>query len=164
MQHRGFDPPLRNIFLVEGVFPLELSWVLTPFLQNSFGWEYKLRSSLCTHAFHRADFWHSCRRRVNAGNKNTPSMHHPRRWNVTTSAVGLKNGHIHKSLIPNGEPQRYSWGTQKKKPALLWMQHDKEQQTEYWVCAVISLFLYFFRSFILILLFLFLLFVFQKWG
>ena len=31
--------------------------------------------------------------------------------------VGLekKNGHIHKNLTPNGEPQRYSWGRQKKK-------------------------------------------------
>ena len=34
---------------------LELTWVLTPFVQNSTGWEYKLRSSLCTHAFHRTD-------------------------------------------------------------------------------------------------------------
>ena len=32
----------------------------------------------------------SCPRRVNAGNKNTPSMHHLRRRNVTTSVVGLK--------------------------------------------------------------------------
>ena len=30
-------------------------WVLTPFPQTSFGWGYKLRSSLCTHAFHRTD-------------------------------------------------------------------------------------------------------------
>ena len=34
--------------------------------------------------------WHSCPRRVNAGNKNTPSMQHPWRRNVTTSMVGLK--------------------------------------------------------------------------
>ena len=40
---------------------------------------------------------------------------HPRRRNVTTSMVGLRNGHIHRNLIKNGEPQRYSWGTQKKK-------------------------------------------------
>ena len=49
MQHCGFDPP------VEGIFPLKLIWFLTPFPQNSFGWEYKLRSSLCTHAFHCTD-------------------------------------------------------------------------------------------------------------
>ena len=42
-------------FPVEGIFPLELTWVLTPFPQNSFGWEYKKRSSLCSHAFHRTD-------------------------------------------------------------------------------------------------------------
>ena len=42
-------------FPVEGIFPLELTWVQTPFPQNSFGWEYKPRSSLCTHAFHCMD-------------------------------------------------------------------------------------------------------------
>ena len=40
-------------FPVEGIFPLELTWVQTPFPKNSFGWEYKPRSSLCNHAFHR---------------------------------------------------------------------------------------------------------------
>ena len=29
--------------------------------------------------------------------------------------VGLKNGHIHKNLTPNGESQRSSWGMQSKK-------------------------------------------------
>ena len=29
--------------------------------------------------------------------------------------VGLKNGHIRKNLTQNVEPQRYNWGTQKKK-------------------------------------------------
>ena len=57
----------------------------------------------------------SCPRWMNASNKNTPSMHHPWRQNVTTSMVALKNGHIRKNLTKNGEPQRYSWGTQKKK-------------------------------------------------
>ena len=35
-------------FPVEGIFPLELIWVQTPFPP-------KPRSSLCTHAFHRTD-------------------------------------------------------------------------------------------------------------
>ena len=35
-----------------------------------------------------------CPRRVNAGNKNTPSTHHPRRRNVTTLMLELKNGQI----------------------------------------------------------------------
>ena len=34
--------------------------------------------------------WYSCPRRLNAGNKNTPNMHDPRRQNVTTSMVGFK--------------------------------------------------------------------------
>ena len=38
---------------VGGIFPLELTWVLTPFPKNYFGWKYKPRSSLCTHAFHQ---------------------------------------------------------------------------------------------------------------
>ena len=35
-----------------------------------------------------------CPEWVNASNKKTPSMHHPRRRNVTTLMVGLKNGHM----------------------------------------------------------------------
>ena len=31
---------------------------------------------------------------MNDGNKNIPIMHHPRRRKVTTSMVGLENGHI----------------------------------------------------------------------
>ena len=37
MQHRGFGTPLGRIFSVEGIFPLELIWILTPFSPNSFG-------------------------------------------------------------------------------------------------------------------------------
>ena len=51
----GFDPALIRIFLVHGIFPLELIWVLTPFHQNPFGLEPKLKSSLCTNAFHHMD-------------------------------------------------------------------------------------------------------------
>ena len=47
------------------------------------------------------------------------SMHHPWRWNVTSSMVRLKNGDIRKNLTQNGEPQRCSWGTQKKKKKTL---------------------------------------------
>ena len=59
--------------------------------------------------------WHSCPRYVNAGNKNIPSMYHLGRRSVTTSIVGLKNGHIRKNVTQNGEPQRSGWGMQKKK-------------------------------------------------
>ena len=58
---------------------------------------------------------------MNAGNKNTFSMHQPRKRNVTTSVVGLENGHIRKHLAKIGEPQRYSWEKQKK---------DKEEEEE----------------------------------
>ena len=45
-----------EFFLVEGIFPLELlTWIQTPFPQNSWRWEYKVRSSLCTHSFHHTD-------------------------------------------------------------------------------------------------------------
>ena len=38
-----------------GDFPLEITWVLTPFPQSSFRWKYKPISTLCTHAFHYKD-------------------------------------------------------------------------------------------------------------
>ena len=40
--------------LAEGIFPLELTWVLTPF-PKTLSHEYKPRSSLCIHAFHRTN-------------------------------------------------------------------------------------------------------------
>ena len=52
MQRHGFNPPQGWFFPVEGICPLGLTWVLTSLPQNSFRWEYKLRSCLCTHAFH----------------------------------------------------------------------------------------------------------------
>ena len=36
-QRRRLDPALRRIFPVEGIFPLELTWILTPFPKTSFG-------------------------------------------------------------------------------------------------------------------------------
>ena len=72
-----------------------------------------MHTCISSHGLKRS--WRSCPRRVNAGNKNTPSTHHPRRRNVTTLMVGLKTV-THAKISPkNGEPQRYSWGTQKKK-------------------------------------------------
>ena len=57
-----------------------------------------MHTCISSHRLKRS--WHSCPRRVNAGNKNTPSMHHPWRRNVTTLMVGLKNGHIRKKSHP----------------------------------------------------------------
>ena len=43
-------------FPVERIFPLELTWVQTPFeKKTSFRWEHKPRSSLCTHACYCTD-------------------------------------------------------------------------------------------------------------
>ena len=47
-----------------------------------------MRTCIPSHRLKRS--WHSCPRRVDASNKNIPSMHHPQGQNVTTSMVGLK--------------------------------------------------------------------------
>ena len=112
----GFDPPLRRIFPAEGILPLELTWVLTPFSKKLF-W-IKPRSSLYTHAF-------------NHTHSKDPDIHVLGRWMPATKThqactmhkdgmwlpqwLDLKNGHIRKNLIQKGKPQRYSWGMQKKK-------------------------------------------------
>ena len=54
MRHQGFDPALGKFFPVEGIFSLELSWVLTPLPKTLLN-ESIMRSSLCTHAFHGTD-------------------------------------------------------------------------------------------------------------
>ena len=123
MQHRRFDPPPGRIF------PLELTWVLTPFPQNSFGWEYKPRYSVCTHAFHRTD-------------SKDPHIHVLDGWMLATkihpactihedemrvtSTVGLKNSHIYiifKNLTQAGEPQRYS------------LDHRRRRRRIYFICC-----------------------------
>ena len=72
-----------------------------------------MHTCILSHGLKRS--WHSCPRQVNAGNKNTPSTHHPQRWNVTTCMVGLENGHIRKNPTQNGEPQRYSWERRRRR-------------------------------------------------
>ena len=53
-----------------------------------------MHTCISTHRLKRSSY--SCPRQVNARNKNTPSMHHPWRRNVTTSMVGLKKSHTQK--------------------------------------------------------------------
>ena len=48
------------------------------------------RGLVCAYMHSIKRTWHSCPKWVNAGNENTPSIHHPRRRNMTTSMVGLK--------------------------------------------------------------------------
>ena len=76
--------------------------------------------------------WRSCPARVNAGNKNTPSTHHPQRRKVTTSVVGLKNNHIRKNLAQKGDPQRYSWEHRRRNRRFLiaWDPRDIAANTE----------------------------------
>ena len=56
-QRRGFDPPLGT-FSVEGIFPLELTWVQTPFPPKTPSDESINRGLVCAYAymhFHRTD-------------------------------------------------------------------------------------------------------------
>ena len=96
---------------------LKVSVIQTPFPLNSFGWEYKPRSSLCTQAFHRieskdhgihvVDGWMTATK--------TPSMHHPRRLNMTTFMVGwIKRSNTQKFYPKWWIPEVYL-GTQKKR-------------------------------------------------
>ena len=68
-----------------------------------------MHTCISSHGLTRS--WRSCPRRVNAGNKNTPSMHAP--------STKTKCDYTYAKISPkSGEPQRYSWGThtkQKKK-------------------------------------------------
>ena len=62
-------------------------------LRNSFGWNYQLSSSLCTHAFHLMDPKGPDIHAVNGWNMR--SMHHPGRCYATVSMVGLKKKRSH---------------------------------------------------------------------
>ena len=60
------------------------------------------------------------------------------RRNVTTSMVGLKNGHIHTNFTPNGEPQRYSWGTQKKKKKNCPLSSRLSHSSDLEICTLVA--------------------------
>ena len=72
--------------------------------------------------------WHSCPRWENASHKNTPSMHHPRKQNVTTSMVGLKNDHIRKYLTQMVNPRDKAGNAE-----------DEEEDTMYCLCPWFAL-------------------------
>ena len=100
-----------------GFFPLELTWVLTPF-PKTLSDESINRGLVCTHMMHsiaQTQKILTCPRQVNADNRNATSMHHPQRQNVTISMAELKNGHICKNLTKNGEPQRHSWERRRRR-------------------------------------------------
>ena len=86
-----------------------------------------------SHALQRS--WRSHPRRVHASNTHTPSMHHPLRWDMTTSVVELKTVTYTKISPQNGAPHRYSWGTQKmkkkkKKKKTLYGNAEEEEEEE----------------------------------
>ena len=71
----------------------------------------------------------SCPRRVNAGNKNTPSTHHPRRRNVTTLMVGLKKrSHTQKSHPKVVNPRDIAGERKKNKTKTKQQQQQQQQQ------------------------------------
>ena len=101
---------------VEGIFPLVLTWVLTPFPKNSFEWQNKLRSSLWAHAFHGT-------------NSKDPDVHVLDSWMPATKhiqhapSMKMECGYLYgwiiecshvQHLTKNGKPQR-QLGTKKKK-------------------------------------------------
>ena len=80
-----------------------------------------MHTCISSHGLKRS--WRSCPRRVNTGNKNTPSTHHPWRRNVTTLMVGFfKKTVTYAKISPkSGEPQRYIAGERKKKKKMFWL-------------------------------------------
>ena len=51
---------------------------------------------------------------MNAGSNNMSSMHHPRRWNVTTTMIGLEMV-TYAKISPKMMDPEIQLGTQKKK-------------------------------------------------
>ena len=77
--------------VVEGIFPLESTGLLTPYPKTLAG--ESINWGLVMHAFHHIDSIDSDIYVVDGwmlATKNTPSMHHPWGRNVSTSMVGLK--------------------------------------------------------------------------
>ena len=73
-----------------------------------------MHTCISLHGLERS--WRSCPRRMNAGNKNTPRTHHPRRRNVTTLMVGLKKrSHTQKSHPKVVNPRDIAGERKKKK-------------------------------------------------
>ena len=72
-----------------------------------------MQTCISSHGLKRS--WRSCPRRVNAGNKNTPSTHHPRRRNVTNLMVGLKKRSPTQKSHPKVVNPRDIPGERKKK-------------------------------------------------
>ena len=136
-QRRGFDPPLRRMFLVEEVFfPLGNGFWLH-FPQNSFRWDYKPRSRLSTYTFHRTDSkdpdihvldgWMPATKTHPACTILVDGIWQPQ-WFLKTKTK-TKNGHIHKkksSKLVNPEIQLRS------------VEEEEEEEEEEEVCWLVA--------------------------
>ena len=99
MQHCGFNTPLGRIFSGRRDFSLGVNMSSDSILRNSFRWEYKPWSSLCSRAFHRTDSkdpdlggWHI---------QHAPSM----KTECDYFNGWIKNSHIHKNLTKMVNPR-----------------------------------------------------------
>ena len=105
MQHHGFKPSSEHP--VEGILFLGLSMGSDSTPYNSLGWEYKLRSFLCTHAFycvdiHILDGWMLATKKHPAHTIQEIGMWLPLwlDWKTVTKC---------KYLTKNGDHQRSGW-------------------------------------------------------
>ena len=116
----GFDPPLGRIFPIEGIFPLEAAWVLMPFPQNSD--DSINRGLVCAHMHSITQTQKILTFMPTMGEypQQKHTQHAPSMKMECDYLNGCikKNSHIRKNLTHNGEPQRSSWATQKKKICL----------------------------------------------
>ena len=71
---------------------------------------------------------YSCSRRVNVGYKNTPSIQHPRRRDVTTSMVGLRNVLIRKKKKRKKSPKMAKTIEKKKTTGNAEEEEDEEEE------------------------------------
>ena len=95
MQRRGFDPHLRRVsfsclFVCLGVFLINRGLAFARVHSIA-----RTQKKILTFMY----WTDKCRR------QNTPSLHFPRRRDVTASMVRLKSGHKRKSLTQSGEPR-----------------------------------------------------------
>ena len=131
MQHWGFNPDQSHLV---DAFSLGVNMGSDSIpLKHSFRWEYKSKAQsvltcIPSHGLKRR--WYSCPRLVNAGNKKTPSMYHPRRRK--TSMAGSKNSHICKISPKMVNPRDWARNTEheEKKKEREKLSHNRQAETE----------------------------------
>ena len=112
MQQRGFDPPLPLNPLVEGIFPLKLPWVLTPF-PKTLSHESINRGLVCAH-MHSIAWPQKILTFMSSTGECRQQKHTQDAPSIKTECEYLY-GHIRKNVTQNGEPQRYSWERRRRR-------------------------------------------------